>query len=152
VLFTRADQLFRQLKAARLDNSIEAEMRRLTRIELLIIDDFALKAMDQIETADFYELIVERHHKTATIVTSNRDASEWIALMSDPLRTRHRRRVLPPPTTTPTHRRERRVRLTRTGEPMNIIMLLLWSLGRGNPVVPSRWQATAAIPRPNAAT
>jgi hypothetical protein len=25
---------------------------------------------------------------------------------------------------------------------MNIIMLLLWSLGRGNPVVPSRWQAT----------
>jgi hypothetical protein len=37
---------------------------------------------------------------------------------------------------------ERRVRLTRTGEPMNIIMLLIWSLGRGNPVVPSRWQAT----------
>jgi hypothetical protein len=25
---------------------------------------------------------------------------------------------------------------------MNIIMLLMWSLGRGNPVVPSRWQAT----------
>jgi hypothetical protein len=25
---------------------------------------------------------------------------------------------------------------------MNIIMLLWWSLGRGNPVVPSRWQAT----------
>jgi len=85
VLFTRADQLFRHLKAARLDNSVEAEMRRLTRIQLLIIDDFALKAMDQMETADFYELVVERHHKTATILTSNRDASEWIALMSDPL-------------------------------------------------------------------
>jgi hypothetical protein len=25
---------------------------------------------------------------------------------------------------------------------MNIIMLLWWSLRRGNPVVPSRWQAT----------
>jgi len=25
---------------------------------------------------------------------------------------------------------------------MNIIMLLWWSLGHGNPVVPSRWQAT----------
>jgi DNA replication protein DnaC len=85
VLFTRADQLFRQLKAARLDNSVEAEMRRLTRIELLIIDDFALQAMGQLETADFYELIVERHQKTATIVTSNRDPSEWIGLMSDPL-------------------------------------------------------------------
>jgi DNA replication protein DnaC len=85
VLFTRADQLFRQLKAARLDNSVEAEMRRLTRVELLIIDDFALKAMDQTETADFYELIVERHHKAATILTSNRDAGEWIGVMSDPL-------------------------------------------------------------------
>jgi hypothetical protein len=26
---------------------------------------------------------------------------------------------------------------------MNIITLLWWSLGRGNPVVPSRWQATS---------
>jgi DNA replication protein DnaC len=85
VHFARADQLFRQLKAARLDNSVEAEMRRLTRVELLIIDDFALKAMDHTETTDFYELVVERHHKAATILTSNRDPSEWIALMSDPL-------------------------------------------------------------------
>jgi DNA replication protein DnaC len=30
VLFTQADQLFRHLKAARLDNSVEAEMRRAT--------------------------------------------------------------------------------------------------------------------------
>ena len=85
VVFTRADQLFRQLKAARLDNSIDAEMRRLARVELLILDDFALQAMDQTETADFYELVVERHHKSATVVTSNRDPSEWITLMSDPL-------------------------------------------------------------------
>ena len=28
---------------------------------------------------------------------------------------------------------------------MNIIMLLWWSLRRGNRVVPSRWQATAAL-------
>jgi len=41
--------------------------------------------MDQTETADFYELVVERHHKAATLLTSNRDASEWIGLMSDPL-------------------------------------------------------------------
>ena len=41
--------------------------------------------MGQVEIADVYELIVERHQKTATILTSNRDPSEWIALMSDPL-------------------------------------------------------------------
>lgn len=85
VRFLRADQMFRMLKAARLDNSVEAEMRALARIELLILDDLALQAMDATQTTDFYELIVERHQKTSTIVTSNRDASEWIAVMSDPL-------------------------------------------------------------------
>jgi DNA replication protein DnaC len=60
-------------------------MRRLARVNLLIIDDLALQALNATETADFYELIVEHHHKTATVVTSNRDPSEWIALMSNPL-------------------------------------------------------------------
>jgi DNA replication protein DnaC len=60
-------------------------MRKLARVELLILDDFALQAMDQIETADFYELVVERHRKTSTVITSNRDPSEWLAVMSDPL-------------------------------------------------------------------
>jgi DNA replication protein DnaC len=85
VAFHRADQLFRRLKAARLDNTVEAEMRRLARLDLLIIDDLALQAMDQVETADFYELTVERHQRLSTVVTSNRDPSEWIGLMSDPL-------------------------------------------------------------------
>ena len=85
VIFSRADQLFRRLKAARLDNSSEAEMRKLARVELLILDDFALQTMDSLETADFYELVVERHQRGSTIITSNRDPSEWIAVMSDPL-------------------------------------------------------------------
>ncbi len=85
VAFSRADQLLRRLKAARLDNTHEAEMRRLARIDLLIIDDLALQPMDATETTDFYELTVERHRSRATIVTSNRDPSEWITLMSDPL-------------------------------------------------------------------
>jgi len=85
VTFSRADQLFRRLKAARLDNSLEVEMRKLARVELLILDDFALQAMDSTETADFYELVVERHQKGSTVITSNRDPSDWIAVMSDPL-------------------------------------------------------------------
>lgn len=85
VLMARADKLFKRLKAARLDNSVEAEMRRLAHIELLILDDFALQPLDTTETTDFYELIVERHRKTATVLTSNREPSEWLAMMADPL-------------------------------------------------------------------
>ena len=72
VLMARADKLFKRLKAARLDNTAEAEMRRLTQVELLIIDDFALQPLDATQTTDFYELTVERHRKTATVITSNR--------------------------------------------------------------------------------
>lgn len=85
VHMSRADKLFKRLKAARLDNTVEAEMRRLAHVQLLIIDDFCLQALDATETADFYELSVERHHKAATVLTSNREPNEWLALMADPL-------------------------------------------------------------------
>lgn len=85
VAFHRADQLFRSLKAARLDTTLPAEMRRLTHVDLLILDDFALQEMDTTATSDFYELVVERHHKTSTIITSNRAPDEWIAVMADTL-------------------------------------------------------------------
>ena len=85
VHMARADQLFKRLKAARLDNSTEAEHRRLTAVNVLILDDFALTALDETATADFYELTVARHRKNATIVTSNRTPDEWLALMHDQL-------------------------------------------------------------------
>jgi DNA replication protein DnaC len=41
--------------------------------------------MDTTDTADIYEIIVERHRAAATITTSNREPAEWLALMADPL-------------------------------------------------------------------
>ena len=81
----RADAMFKRLRASRLDNSTEAEMRRLAQIRLLIIDDFALQPMDATATADFYELVVARHHKASTVLTSNRSPDEFLAMMTDPL-------------------------------------------------------------------
>jgi DNA replication protein DnaC len=85
VYMARADKLFKRLAAARLDNTLEAEIRRLAHVQLLIVDDFCLQALDATQTADFYELVVERHHKAATVLTSNRAPDEWLALMADPL-------------------------------------------------------------------
>jgi DNA replication protein DnaC len=85
VHFERADRLHKRLRAARLDASYDAEMRKLIGVELLILDDFALQALDATETADLYELVVERHHSAATVLTSNRDPVEWLAVMADPL-------------------------------------------------------------------
>jgi len=85
VQMTRAEKLFTRLRAARLDNTLDAEFRRLTRLDLLIVDDFALRPLDSTTTADFYELVVERHKKAATILTSNRDPAEWMSMTTDPM-------------------------------------------------------------------
>ena len=81
----RADKLFKRLKAARLDHTLDAELRRLTTTRCSSSIYFCLHPLDATETADFYEIVVERHGKTSTVITSNRDASEWLAHMADPL-------------------------------------------------------------------
>ena len=81
----RADKLFKHLRGARLDATYEDEMRKLHRVELLIIDDLALHRLEATETSDFYELIVERHRNASTIITSNREPPEILTMMADPL-------------------------------------------------------------------
>jgi len=43
VHFERCDRLLKRLRASRLDNSHDAEIRKLLRVDLLIVDDFALQ-------------------------------------------------------------------------------------------------------------
>jgi DNA replication protein DnaC len=76
VHFERADKLHKRLKVARLDSSYDAEMRKLIGVDLLILDDLCLQPLDANETNDLYELVIERHHRAATVITSNRDPSK----------------------------------------------------------------------------
>jgi DNA replication protein DnaC len=85
VLFARAGKLFHRLRAARLDNTLEAEIRRLATIDVLIIDDFALKPLDPTDTNDFYELTAGRHRTKTTIITSNREPAEWLTMTAGAL-------------------------------------------------------------------
>jgi DNA replication protein DnaC len=85
-LAVRADQMLKTLKHARLDNSHEAELRKLIAADLLIVDDFGLDVIDAIESRDAYEIFTERHRAGSMIVTSNRGPDEWLATFSDPVR------------------------------------------------------------------
>jgi hypothetical protein len=85
VRFTRADEMLRQLRQSRFDNSRDAEMIALTSVDLLIIDDFALEPMSKEESKDVYQLFLERTGHASMIVSSNRDTSEWLAMFDDVL-------------------------------------------------------------------
>ena len=59
VLMVRTERLLKRLKAARLEGTYDQELRRLIRVDLLLLDDFGLYPMDMDATQDFYELVVE---------------------------------------------------------------------------------------------
>jgi DNA replication protein DnaC len=85
VRLVRVDALLRSLRQSRLDNSRDALMTELCTIDLLIIDDFALEPMSREESRDVYQLFIERNARASTIVTSNRDTADWLAVFDDAL-------------------------------------------------------------------
>ena len=85
VLNLRSDNLLKLIHQSRADNSTEKVVRTLLTPDLLIIDDFALKRLNAQQSSDFYEIIIERHKRSSTIVTSNRAIEEWIPLFDDPI-------------------------------------------------------------------
>ena len=86
MLAVRADKLLKTLKHARLDHSYEAELRKLIAVDVLVVDDFGLDAMDATESRDVHEILTERDRAGSVIVTSNRGPDEWLATFADPVR------------------------------------------------------------------
>ncbi len=86
VLALGADQMLTRLRHARLTQTHEQELRTLLAVDLLIVDDFGLDAMDAHESRDTHAIIVERHRAGSMIVTSNRGPDEWLATFADPVR------------------------------------------------------------------
>jgi DNA replication protein DnaC len=85
VLFLRSDHLLRMIHQSRADNSTERVIRSLLAPDLLIVDDFGLRRLNAQQSSDFYEVVIERHRRASTIVTSNRSIEEWIPLFDDPV-------------------------------------------------------------------
>jgi DNA replication protein DnaC len=85
VLFTGADAIFQQLRAARADQTYERRMLRFTTPDVLIIDDLGLHPLRHDDPLDLETLIRRRYQRGATIVTSNRAVDEWYPLFGDAL-------------------------------------------------------------------
>jgi DNA replication protein DnaC len=85
VLFIRSDRLLKTLASSRADNSFDRQLRFFISPDLLIVDDFALKKLASQATSDFYDLLIERHTRSSTILTSDRGIEEWMAVFDDPM-------------------------------------------------------------------
>jgi len=77
--------MLKELHQSRGDHTTDKALRRLISPDLLIVDDFGLRALDHTQSSDMYEVIIERHKRSSTILTSNRHVDEWVPLFADPV-------------------------------------------------------------------
>ena len=83
--FVHADDLFKAMAQARVDNSLDRAFRSFLTPDLLILDDLGLHRLTAQQSADLYELILNRHRASSFVITSNRAADEWLSLFDDPI-------------------------------------------------------------------
>ena len=85
VLFITAHQLVAHLNGGRADGSYAKRFKSYLKPDLLILDDFGLKALQPPAPADLYDLVNERYEHGSILLTSNRAPGEWFGLFNDPL-------------------------------------------------------------------
>lgn len=77
VLWLTQNKLFNELQTAKSLGRYAKKLSELSKVPLLIIDDFGLRPMRSPQDEDFHDLISERYERASTIITSNLDFSEW---------------------------------------------------------------------------
>ena len=85
VVFTRTSAMLAHLHAGRADGTYERRLASFQRPEVLILDDFGLKAMRPPAMEDFYEVIEGRYGRGSILLTTNRAFSEWGELFDNPV-------------------------------------------------------------------
>ena len=84
VRYERTPRLLDALRIAHGDGSYHKKLTQLARIDLLILDDFGLKPLQQSERHDLLELIEDRHGLRSTLITSQLPISAWHEYLNDP--------------------------------------------------------------------
>jgi DNA replication protein DnaC len=84
VHFTRTSDLVQKLQIARREMRLPAEIARLDRFDLLILDDLSYVRRDQAETSVLFELIAARYERKSLALTANQPFSGWDQVFPEP--------------------------------------------------------------------
>lgn len=83
VLYFNINKLFSKLKILKADGSYLKEIARIERQDLIILDDFGLKPLDNNSRQFLMEIIEDRHGKTSTIISSQFPVNEWHEIIGE---------------------------------------------------------------------
>ena len=86
VVLVSAPRMLNDLHGAELHGGLERALRRYVRAELLVIDDFAVLAMDPAQAKLAFQVISERYdYRRSTCITTNRPFKDWPKVFPDAL-------------------------------------------------------------------
>jgi DNA replication protein DnaC len=83
-LYRRLPRLFQELALARADGTYPTLLARLARIDCLIIDDWGLGTVTELQRQDLLEVMEDRDAARSTVITSQLPREEWHTFLGDP--------------------------------------------------------------------
>lgn len=76
-IFVQAQELFDEMYASLADRSSRKLLNRLSRVDVLVIDEMGYLNLRPEQTNVFFRLMEERYRSKATIITTNLEYDEW---------------------------------------------------------------------------
>jgi DNA replication protein DnaC len=83
-LFHKAAEMFRDLATARADGSHSKLLHGMSRVDVLVVDDFCMAPLTEAERRDFLEICDARYQTHSTLLTSQLPVASWHAQIGDP--------------------------------------------------------------------
>ena len=83
VLYVNTARFFTKLKLAKIDGTYIKETQKISKIDLLILDDFGLQSFDNHTRESLMDIIDDRHNQKSTIVSSQIPVSAWYDIIGE---------------------------------------------------------------------
>lgn len=83
VIYANTARLFRKLKLSKADGTYLKELKKLSKADLLILDDFGLQAFDNHAREALMDIIDDRFNQSSTIVSSQIPVSVWYDIIGE---------------------------------------------------------------------
>jgi len=84
VKYFRVSRLFSELRIAEGDGSYPRMLKKLAKTQLLILDDWGLKSLNEKERNDLMEIIEDRHGITSTLIAAQLPIEKWHQIIGNP--------------------------------------------------------------------
>lgn len=81
--YYRLPRLWHELKAVKADGSYTAWLSKTAKVDVLILDDWGLVALDDEQRRDLLELLDDRYQRSSTVVTSQLPTTHWHEYLND---------------------------------------------------------------------